>query len=550
MTRLLYKLSTRAFLFLAVLIAFVPFLDQRVLRMAGDEKVYITQSIEMSRAGRWFVQTLADEPSYFKGPLHYILVRIGLLLFGNHLVAGTWMNGALALLAGLAMYRLGRKRWNDKSGLLLGVATALNVGMLSHALVSQMEVELCAFYAFAVAALGLARKKADFKYDVLFWVAAGMAGWIKSPLHSVLIGTGGLLYWTINRQLVSRLKKPQAWLAVAIGVLVGLAGYLPAFLLDHQNFMATFLGREQFEKANNHRSWEYVMRPLLYYALPWTFVILAAVYRSLRSNKAMRQTADLPMVKLGFAMSAPTLLFWCLWTYKGQNYNLPAIPALLLFGWACFKGNIPRWPIRAAGVIGALAFVVALGIVWHFWPLPGWWNRGWLILSFASILGFAVTFLVTDDSRVVAAGAVAFCLAFGAFVAPLGEREMVDMRQYVKDNPSLTYHYYNLDPSIWSEWALLQLTLHHTVYGLHREAQLAEAVKPGHAVIVQNTDWLNLVLNYWQKNVGKGPHPVVTPWKRWLTKGKSQDGKTQWRVAWDSHDLGQLEREFYIVRFP
>ncbi len=549
MTRLLYKLSTRTFLFCAVLIAFVPFLDQRVLRMAGDEKVYLTQSVEMARAGRWFVQTLADEPSYFKGPLHYIFVRIGMLIFGNHLIAGTWMHCALALLAGLAMHRLGRRRWNDKSGLLLGLATALNVGVLSHSLISQMEVEVYAFYAFAVAALGLAKRKADFKYDVLFWVAAGMAGWIKSPLHSVLIGTGGLLYWGLTRQLVVRLKKPQAWLAVAIGVLVGVAGYLPAFFLDHQNFMATYLGREQFDKANNHRSWEYVMRPLLYYALPWTFVIIAAVIRALRANKALRQSADLPMVKLGFAMSAPTLLFWCLWTYKGQNYNLPAIPALLVFAWACFNGNLPRWSIRAAGVIGALAFVVAVCVVCHFWPLPGWWGRGWLILAFAAILGFALTFIVSEDTRAIAAGATAFCLAFGAFITPLGEREMVDMRQFIKDNPGLTYHYYNLDPSIWSEWALLQLTLHYPVYGLHRVDQLVEAVKPGHAIIVQNTDWLNVVLNYWQKNVGKGPHPVVTPWTRWLTKGKSQDGKSQWRVAWDSHDISQLEREFYIVRF-
>ena len=125
MTRLLYKVSSRAFLALADLVALAPILDQRVLRMAGDEKVYVTQSVEMAREGRWFVQTLAGEPSYFKGPLHYVLTRVGLGVFGNRLLAGTWMNLALALLAGLAMHRLGKKRWNDKAGLLLGLATLL-----------------------------------------------------------------------------------------------------------------------------------------------------------------------------------------------------------------------------------------------------------------------------------------------------------------------------------------------------------------------------------------------------------------------------------------
>ena len=200
MTRILYKVSTRTLLILAILVAFVPFLDQRVLRMAGDEKVYLTQAVEMARDGRWFVQTLADEPSYFKGPMHYLFVRAGMLVFGDRLIAGTWMNCALALLAGLAMYRLGRKRWNDKSGLLLGLATALNVGVFSHTYVSQMEVEVTAFYAFAVAALGMARRKADFKYDLFFWLAAGLAGWSKSPLHSVLIACGSLMYWTLTRR--------------------------------------------------------------------------------------------------------------------------------------------------------------------------------------------------------------------------------------------------------------------------------------------------------------------------------------------------------------
>ena len=249
------------------------------------------------------------------------------------------------------------------------------------------------------------------------------------------------------------------------------------------------------------------MKPLLYYTLPWTFVIIAGVVKSFRARRSMTSSADLPMVKLGLAMSLPTLLFWCLWTYKGQNYNLPAIPALLLFGWACFKGVVPRWTLKAAGLLGLTAFLLIGGILLHFWPLPDWWGRGWLLLSLLGISGFSVLFVLAEDTRVIAVASTAFFLALGSFITPLGEREMIDGRQFIKDNPNLTYHYYNLDPSIWSEWALLQLTLHHPIYGLHRETQLAEAIKPGHAVIVQNTDWLNVVVNYWQKNGGKGQRP-------------------------------------------
>jgi 4-amino-4-deoxy-L-arabinose transferase-like glycosyltransferase len=558
MTRLLYKLTTRSFLVLAVLLATLPFLDLRVLRMAGDEKVYISTAVEMARQGNWFVQTLADEPNYFKGPFHYLAVRAGLAVFGNRLIAGTWINLALAILAGLAMHRLGRKRWGDKSGLLLGIATALNVGVFSHALASQMEVEVLAFYAFATAALGLAAsrgsEKPSFKSDVWFWLAAGIAAWIKSPLHSVLIGFGGLLFWLLNGELVSRLKRPGCWLAILAGVAAGIAAYVPILIFDYKNFYDTYILREQFEKANNNRTWDYVMSPLLHFLLPWTFVILGAIARFVvaplpKRRSALKQKIDLPMIKLALGMALPTLLFWCTWTYKGQNYNLPALPAILLFGWATFKGELPRWALRGAGALGVLAFLFSAALISHFWPLPVWWSIFWPVLALLMMAVFSIAFLLATDVRVLCAGAAAFFIAFGAMITPLGEREMRDIRAFIKKHPNVTLHYYNLEPSIWSEWGLLQLTLHQPIYGVHRTNYLAQAVRPGHAVLVPHEAALKVITDYW-KNNPTTHEPIVTPWVRWLTKGKTSDGKVQWRAAWDAADLHQLEREFYIIYFP
>lgn len=561
MIKILYKVSTRWFLVLAVLLALVPFLDLRVLRMAGDEKVYVSTAIEMARQGNWFVQTLADEPNYFKGPMHYLFTRAGLLIFGNRLIAGTWMNAALALASALVMYRLGRKRWGDKSGLLLGLATGLNVGVFSHSLASQMEVEVFAFYAFATAALGLATRapgtNPTYKSDVWFWLAAGLAAWIKSPLHSVLITAGGVFYWALTKQLFVRLRSLQSWLAMLTGVAAGVAGYVPILIYDYQNFWNTYILREQFEKANNNRQWDYVMKPLIHFLLPWTFVVLAGLAKVLvhflpkgqEKKTPLSSAVDMPMLKLGLAMSLPTLLFWCTWTYKGQNYNLPAIPAILLFGWACFNGNAPRSTLRGAGLVGILGLLLTIGLVSQFIPLPDWWSLAWVALALAMISLFIIAFLFTEDVRAIGAGAVAFFIAFGAMITPFGEREMIDIRKFLKDHPNVTLHYYNLDPSIWSEWGLLQLTLHKTVNGLHKPSQLAKATQPGHAVLVQNNDALNVVMNYWRKH-GAGNEPIVKPWMRWLTKGKTSDGKSKWRAAWEGHDLHQLEREFFIVYFP
>jgi hypothetical protein len=96
----------------------------------------------------------------------------------------------------------------------------------------------------------------------------------------------------------------------------------------------------------------------------------------------------------------------------------------------------------------------------------------------------------------------------------------------------------------------LQLTLHRPIKGLHRPQQLAEATRPGHVVLVQNRDNLNVVLDYWRKHAGqRSNHPEITPWRRWLNKGKTPDGKSRLKAAWANRDLTQLEREYYIVRF-
>src|SRR5262249_6772960 len=148
-----------------------------------------------------------------------------------------------------------------------------------------------------------------------------------------------------------------------------------------------------------------------------------------------------------------------------------------------------------------------------------WWGRGWIAAALLAMASFIAIYSLRDDVRDIVLGTVLFFIAFGAIIAPLGEREMADMRRYIGENPELTYHYCNLDPSIWNEWALLQLTLHHEIFGLHRESQLAEATRHGHAIVVQSKEWLDRILAYWKAHAQVGARaPQVTPWTRWLTK--------------------------------
>lgn len=544
MIRLLYRLSSRAYLALVVSAAIVPFLNLRVLRMAGDEKVYVSQAIEMARDGRWFTQTLAGEPSYFKGPLHYVLVRIGMLVFGDHLIAGLWMNALFAVIVALALYRLGREYLREDRALLLGLVGALNTGLFSHALASQMEVELCAFYALAAMTLGIKRESGPgFKSDIWFWLVAGAAGWVKSPAHSVLIAAGALVYWALNGTLLRRTRSPGAWLAALAGIALCIAGYLPALLDDYANFRETFVMRENVMKADNNRAWHYVVTPLLHFALPWTLVFFFGLARALKTTAPAR-----PLQLLGLSLALPTILFWASWAYKGQNYNLPAMSALFVFAVASFDRDIPRIAFQAVGALGLAALVGAIALVFRFLPLPDWWSWNWVLFSFAAMLIFASAFLFSVEIRVLGLGALFLFAGIAAFITPLGLREMRDARAFEREHAGVTLHYDDLDPSIWSEWGLLQLTLRRPVFAIHKPAQLDGALKPGHAIFLPGEASLERMKKaYEEKN--SAPYRIEK-WSRWLTKGKSADGESMWEAAWQNRDLTRLERTFYILWIP
>lgn len=547
----LYKIPSKLFLTLCILASTLPFLNLRVLRMAGDEKVYVSQAIEMARGGRWFVQTLAGEPNYFKGPLHYILVRLGMIGFGNNLIAGLWMNSFFAIVTALILYALSRKRVGEENGILLGLIGGLNVGVFSHILASQMEVELCAFYALACWGLLYSNRKADtflqkLKAELPFWIVAGAVGWVKSPAHSGLIGMSAVLYWIVTGKIIEKLRSPALWTAGILGILICLLGYLPVVLFDYENFRNFYILRENITKPDNNRSWSYVLEPLLHFSLPWTLIFFASFFKLKKLSGEKKS-----MALAGLSIALPTIFFFTTWPYKGQNYNLPAMCGLFVFALAVLEDKIPRIAYQVIGFIGLIAAVACIMFIFHFFPLPGWWKLGWPVASAVCFLVFSAIFLMASDSRIIGIGAVFFFLGFGFFITPLGEREMTDIRSFLEKNPQIVLHYDDVDPSIWSEWGLLQFTLHKEVFGVHNANQLKDSLQPGHAICLANEAALERTKKAFDEKFSTDQQSKaryeVTEWARWMTKGKNANGENMFKPAWTDRDLSKVERKFYIL---
>lgn len=550
-----------------LLLLYVPFLGNRVVRPAGDDKVYVSQAVEMAERGSWFLQTLGDEPNYYKGPLHYIFLRIGMMVFGDSMWATVWMNLFLVILGSIAIGAIVHRhmREYDGWGFWAGMAFGASAGIYSHVFASQMEVETASFLAIGAYLLDRAGPGKDYR----FWIIAGLVGWLKSPLHSVLLGTTALMFWAWQGEIFARMRSLHAWLAALLGIVICCAGYLPAFLWDREAFIATYVLRETFHKPGNGAPWHYPIIPFFTYSLlPWmlpAFVAYAdGISRLWRKQRAIRWSAGSKRVMaLGICLMLPSLLFFFYHPYRGQNYNLPAIGGLVLFVTSIWATRAETWNRYYSAALGltALVFLIVPAaltfFVRHFDPMPFWWPSYvlpflWVgaLLSARGFFREGVTLSMIRPAS-MARRSLWFFLGLGVFLSTVGEREMIDIRDRIyqakKENQELEIVYYNLQKNIWSEWGYLNFQIPHKVRGVFSEAQLLSAIQKNQLIVVPGDDWLGEMKELVAKTYPNAQWEI-TPWKRWKTKGKNAQGVPAWKEAWETRDLTKLEKNFYFVR--
>jgi 4-amino-4-deoxy-L-arabinose transferase-like glycosyltransferase len=568
---------------LFIFLLYAPFMGYRVLRTAGDDKVYVAQALEMARDGHWFVQTMADRPDYYKGPMHFLLVRAGMLLFGQTMWATVWMNLALVIVAAWACCALMAANLPDGAvsrgekprawGAWVGGAFATGIGIYLHAYASQMEVELAAFYALGIYFLRGSQRpgREGVDHELVFWIVAGLTGWIKSPLHSAFLGVTALLYWGATRDLGHRLKSARSWGYAVIGILTCVAGYAPMLIFDRENWINTYLLRETFNKGPSGEPWFSPVWPILsFFLFPWmllAFVSYADGFSRLFARDSRLGAQGRAMLALGISLVAPSMAFFVWFEYRAQNYTLPAAAGMMLVIATLWSSATRFWRIlyQAAIALTGLAFVAwsagfaVLGQ--HYTKMPEGWPA-WVIP--ALIVGGLVTGLAwigrafVDPDRPFAAqklvyATLPFFLAFGALYAVLGEREMLDLKRYIAQHPAcegrpLQIGYYNLQRKLWSEWGYLNYQVRYPIQGLHAPEALDEAVRGGKLILVAekaNADSL--------VEMARAKFPEleaeVMPWHRWRTQGKAEDGSTLWQASWNRGDLTVLEAIYTMIRF-
>jgi 4-amino-4-deoxy-L-arabinose transferase-like glycosyltransferase len=560
-------------LILFLLAVYAPFMGFRVARTAGDEKVYVAQALEMERAGNWFLQRLAGEANYYKGPLHYILLRFGSAFFGHTMWATVYMNLALLLLGAYSLYRLGRRYLPERpKGLAVfaGAAFGVSAGVYGYMFASQMEAELACAFAIALNLFERSLPRAgrspesSRKAEWAFWLVVGLTGWFKSPLYSALLGASALLAWAREGLLRAKLRDSKAWQPIGAGILLCSLGYAPPLIWDRQAYLHTYWYRETFGKGDNGGSWwEAVFALTTSFLFPWCLLAWWAFAHAIgrysrKSNRTERAPGLVRLERVCLAWLAPTLLFFIFFPYHGQSYNVPILGPLILWMTLELSQARARWNkilyVALAGTAlffaGFAAFESALFL--RVRPAPEWlWPITLPFGAIASAVSGGAFLLAARNPRSrnwtrLVFSTLGFFLAFGLLLANVGDRELVDLRREIPAGSSVVYA--ELGHNLWSEWGYLGFMLPLEVSAVYDEESLGQALASGRRALVPGEDALRKV-----RQVAQARYPfrklVERRWRRWKMQGQDDSGTALWRVAWRNRDPSVLERDYFVVFF-
>ena len=497
-------------LVLLLLTVYLPFSFEPIMRPTGDDKVYIAQVVEMMRDGRWTNQTLADQPSYYKGPMLYVLLKASMLVLSVQSTLATLLPNIVSLvLSSLLMFTfLVRERQaSPDAGATAFVTTsafALSFGLYPFIFAAQMEALLTA--AFVLITVLMIRSIRCHRY-LLAWMAIGACGLIKSPVHSVLCGLAFMAALPLmghGRELI----RQRFWLSALAGVAVGVGGYLPAALLDFNNFWTTYVLRETAGKVGNGVSlWSALLPALTYFQFPFGLFIWAGVWSGMQPG-FLGFRAFLKKHAVELSLMAFNLLFFSLHPYRSEIYCLPVIaPALLMAGRsfeakAFASKNLQSFMQRLLYVSGlaivavfasllvALCGGAILGVL-HF---DNHLSQTTQVAGVGMLLSLPFLLYFLRRGTIVAmAGAVVASLPLylctGFLLRDLGRWDLEELRAAA--DTADEFGFWNLDRRTWSEWGAMNPWLERSVKGYHNEQDLVEALARGATVYTPHADALS-----------------------------------------------------------
>ena len=420
--------------------------------MDPDEARYVMIAREMLTTGDWLVphQPLRAGP-YFDKPILYFWMlagtfrTLGISEFAARLLSA--VGGALVV---AATFRLGRMILSTRAALAAALMLGTCVLMLVGGRFVRMDIWLTAFVAWGIVFWARVHFESAPRRNLLYGYLCLAAACLTKGLVGLLLPFAAIgihLVWRRDWAAIRRARVVPGLLIIVL-----LAGPWYAYMAwRFPGYLSEFFWKHHFLRASTTtfgRSETVLFLPGAALAgfLPWTFLLLAGIYRAL----PLRRNADWPQAPgagLIHAWAGIGILPFAFFQTQLPVYIMPAFPALALIAGGFLdqlleRGRRSEWRLAlvTTGAIMALA-LVALAVI----NRQTFCESPWSILArrlgvFAAAMGLALYFFRRNRIRAVlttlavAAAAVALEAAwvegpgmFGRysshrFVRPLRER--------------------------------------------------------------------------------------------------------------------------------
>lgn len=546
---------------LAYLFLMLPFSLLRHIRIHGDEKVYVGQALEMIRAGHFWQQLQFGDINYIKGPSHYLLLILGHHLFGLSMLSTVYMNLLLGALAVVAL-RAAAEHLLPKESELKALPAWLFAGSGAYVLFSfssQMDSELTSLYAISLSLAVLARSTGKNLYFLLLWLCVGFAGTLKSPLHSCLLGVSVLAYFAICRGLITQLfSSPTRIGFLLAGVVLGGSGYLIPFLLDRENWLGTYIFREQIDRPRHSDSAiQFLLNNFLFHLFPWSLLVVHCVAIAVKRIRAREFKWD-ELTKVSLAFMLPTFAFFFGLGYLAPWYGLPMLAPLALLIVGQLQTRPAPFKDLANSLIPWSALMLILALLFHMLFHGGttWWTAGTsllicvlFLLSFLVLEAVIVGRKVTQHVAVFGAMALFWTGSLG-LTSTLGEAELSDLHSLTsKHDAPLNYN--NMKKENYSEWGYMAYMSGKPSFYSTSYEELLQAGQRGEWLVFSNAEELNRFWDWLKTNNPDAVNvlqPDVNVWRRWPRN------VNQMREIWNSRTSTEnfwdrTTRHYLLVRF-
>ena len=342
------------------LLLFVPKLGMPLLD--PDEGLYAEIAREMATRGDWVIPHINGLPYLEKPPLYFWLTALTFELFGPSEWATRVWSAIAALGTVLLTWRIGRRLYGTRAGLLAGVAAATVVGNALY--VRRASTDQLFMFCLTLAIYGFLRdaerpERGRGRF-LLFYAGAGLAvlakGFIGVVFPVLIVGLAMLIVRRLSWRELNLGLGAAVFAAIAVPWHLLVAWRSPAlfnfYVVD--NHLLRFLDARRYVEDDVPSSTPAFLIASFLWAFPWSVFVLARREPD-RSARARWQ---------------PVIIIWlvavvglfALSRFKHEYYALPAFPALaVLVGVAWVSGrDIGRWLV--VGLVGCVA--VGLGALW------------------------------------------------------------------------------------------------------------------------------------------------------------------------------------------